>query len=160
MARKIKDPKRFLFDMHRQGWKIIYLQRTNILRQTLSNLMAQHRQSYHHKSSDGPLKLPKIQVDCDTLIERMMKERARYLHKEQELLRDLPNIGLIYEEDLLRIGNHQKTLDKLLNYLGVPPVPAKTNLVRTSKDNLADIIENFHEVSQVIVNTKYANLLK
>jgi LPS sulfotransferase NodH len=154
----MKDPKKFMSSLHRHGWKIIYLKRANILRQALSYLFAIHRGSFQHSSSDVPVKLERMHVDSDRLIE-LLEEREMRLDSEKEVLRSLPHITIVYEDDLVRAENHQKTLDRLFDYLDVPHTPVKSKLVRTGADKLSDTIENFEEVSEILGKTKYAKFL-
>jgi hypothetical protein len=151
----VKDVKRFMTDLHDEGWRIIYLQRKNILRQALSYLRGVHRNSF---LSDGS-RIGKIPVDCDRLIE-LLDERAVRLKNEAEVLRDLPHVRVIYENDLLTGDHHQRTVDRLFDYLGVPRVQVETKLRRTSSDRLSDMIENYAQVSDVIGRTEYAEFLE
>jgi LPS sulfotransferase NodH len=154
----IKDPEGFMNALHQGGWKIIYLRRDNILRQALSYLFAVERDSWQHRLSDGPVELDKIFVDCDRLIE-LLEEREARLEDEAEVLQHLPHATVVYEEDLLRAEHHQTAADRLFDYLGVPPIPVRTDRVRTSVDRLSNMIENFDQVSEGIGRTKYAYLL-
>jgi hypothetical protein len=98
-------------------------------------------------------------VDCDRLIE-LLDERAVRLKNEAEVLRDLPHVRVIYENDLLTGDHHQRTVDRLFDYLGVPRVQVETKLRRTSSDRLSDMIENYAQVSDVIGRTEYAEFLE
>ncbi len=94
-----------MFDLHKMGFKIIYLKRRNSLRHVLSNIVAEHRNGYHHKITNGPLKLEKIHVDPEELLSGI-KERQDYLAMEKEILETLSHIGITYEDDLLGEENH------------------------------------------------------
>ena len=79
--------------------------------------------------------------------------------KEKKIIEALPHITIAYERDLLSAEQHQATADKIFDYLGLASVAVKTKCVRTSSDNLADFIENYEEVVNVISQTKYAKFL-
>lgn len=149
------DPKKFLSNLHKNGWKIIYLRRLNILRQSVSVIIAQTRQKYYDTSAN-PLK--GIYIECDELI-GWLERREINLMKEKEALDGLPHIRIVYEEDLLRAEKHQKTLDTIFDYLGISSVPVKTKLARISSDQMPDFIQNYEEVVCVISKTKYAKFL-
>lgn len=84
-----------------------------------------------------------------------------YLSMEKQILDDLkiPYITIVYEEDLLPGDKQQKTMDIIFDYLDLPSVSVRTNLVRTTSDNMSDFIENYEEVVNIISQTKYAEFL-
>lgn len=152
---RIKQPRGFLERMVADGWKIIYLKRTDIVRHAMSNVVAAHRSSFHHKASQGKFELKKFRVDSADFIRRI-RLRAGWLKDEEEVLRDLPYLPVTYETDLLRPERHQDTTDRVFDFLGAARAPVKTELVRTSKDQLSDVIENYDDVIQAISRTEYA----
>lgn len=155
---KVRDSKQFISDLYEHGWKIIYLTRRNIFRQTISGFVVEQSKVWHHNSIYGPLKLKEIYIDCDELLKRM-KEREMFLAHEKEVLEGVPHITINYENDLLRAQYRQDTLDKIFNYLDVPFVQVKTKLVRITSDNLSAFVQNYEEVERVIGNTEYAQFL-
>lgn len=155
---RIEHPKAFLERMLRDGWKLIYLQRTDIVRHAMSNVVAAHRRSFHHRTSQGALKLEKFRVDAPNLIHRI-KLRERWLRDEAEVLNGFSYLPVHYETDLLHTDRHQETLNRVFDYLGVARATVKAQLVRTSKDKLADVIENYDEVLRAISATKYGAYL-
>lgn len=155
---QIHDPGQFMHDLHKQGWKIIYLKRRNVLRQTFSAFLAMRRQIFHHKLVDGSQKPKKMRVDCDKLVKKI-QERQGYLAQEKQILEHLPHITIVYEDDLLKAENHQNTSDKVFDYLGVPPVPVETQYVRITSDQLSDFVENYDEVVQAVSEAGYAEFL-
>jgi LPS sulfotransferase NodH len=157
-AQRVSDPKRFLADLNARGWKIIYLKRENILRQAVSYLVALDRGTYQHRLSNGPVIINKVDVDCNQLMD-LLDVRAERHRKEAQILADIEHTTVLYERDLLRAETHQATLDRLLDYLGVPRALVKTDRVRTGTDALSDSITNFDEVGQFLAGTEYAPLL-
>jgi LPS sulfotransferase NodH len=163
---RLASPRQLVLRLHDQGWQIIYLERNNILRQSMSLLFAKHKQAlepgkrglFHHRASQGPLRLEKIHVDCD-LLRWYTENREREMKDSRQALVDLPHLSLVYEEDLLRAEDHQRTADRIFDYLGAARVEVATDLVRTSTDRLADMIDNYDEVVRVLANTKYAAML-
>ena len=149
------NPKKFLINLHKSDWKIIYLKRNNVFRQTISNFVAESSGIYHLRNEDE-LNLPKIQIDVDRILERMAG-RIKCLSYEKEILKTIPHLEIIYEIDLLK--NPEKGIDKVLKYLEVRPYPVKSTLHRTSKDKLQDYIINYNEISEHISKTKYSKYL-
>ncbi|MBE9126705.1 MULTISPECIES: Stf0 family sulfotransferase [unclassified Coleofasciculus] len=157
-----KNPEAFLFNLHKNGWKIIYLKRKNILRQAVSRMLANRKNQWHLTSQDKKNKTPsKAYIDCDELI-KQIQDGEMYLEKEKEVLDNLnlPYITILYEDDLLKTEKHQETLNRIFDYLGLSSIPVKTQLVRTTSDQLSDFIENYEEVVKAVRQTNYAEFLE
>ncbi|MDY6786012.1 MAG: hypothetical protein SW833_26270 [Cyanobacteriota bacterium] len=152
------SPEDFLWKLHQDGWKIIYLQRLNIFRQVVSNLVAQSRGKWHEKHQE---KLQRSQVSID--LKELMQQLKRYdnnLVQAQKMLQKLPYCEITYESDLLNADNHQNTLDRIFDYLGVESVPIKAQLKKVSQKSLDQDIENYQEVVDFISQTNYAKFLE
>ncbi|MGH2541828.1 MAG: hypothetical protein ACRDIB_03465, partial [Ardenticatenaceae bacterium] len=150
----IRDPKQFMLDLSTQGWQIIYLKRRNILRQAISSIVAEQRQAYQHRRSEGRLELGRVMVDGVDLLGRM-EERKGYLAQEEQVLEGLPYFPLVYERALLTTDNWQTVLDQIFAYLELPSAPVTTPLVKITPHRLADLIENYGEVAQVLHEAGY-----
>ncbi|MEB3359107.1 MAG: hypothetical protein VKK04_20440 [Synechococcales bacterium] len=151
------DPQQFLQTLHQRNWKIIYLTRTNVLRQSLSSLVGAIKNQWHIRSSSAADR-SKVHIDCDRLLAEL-NSRQRYSQQEETILSTLPHIKVVYEEDLLIQEHHQPTLDRIFAYLGVESVPAKSKLKRTSSDRIADIIQNYDELVNTLQGTPFAEFL-
>jgi len=151
-------PKPFLTELHDKGWKIVYMQRQNLLQQAISFYVAQARDTWLDKSSDALAGFT-FKVDCEALVAKMQRlEKA--IQEEEALLEGIPHLKLVYEEDLLKQENHQHTLDQLLGYLGLESVAAQATLKKTASRKLSDYIENYQEMTEVLSKTAYASFLK
>lgn len=155
----IQDPKQFMLDLCKQGWKIIYIKRRNIFRQVVAAIIARAKNKYVYRLPDRPSKLEKTHIDCGKLIKKMEKQEM-LLAKEEEILQNLPHIKLAYEDDFQKTEYHQRTADKVFEYLNVASVPASTNCVKATSGKLSDFIQNYEEVVQTVSKTKYAKFLK
>lgn len=155
---QIRDPKQSMSDLYEQRWKIVHLKRRNLLRQAISGFVLAHRKKPTHRITDGALRLGEIYVDCDELVSKI-KEREFYMVEEKEVLDSLPHMPVTYEDDLLRAENHQDTLDRIFDYLGVPSAPVKTDLAKITPAQLSDFVQNHEEVIRVISKTEYAKFL-
>ncbi len=152
------DAAKFLLCLHENRWKIIYLERKNLLRQSISDMIAAIRNEYCD-TAENPLKNSKFYIDCDELITGI-EYRERQLIEEKKLLKKLPHIMFIYEDDLLTAEEHQKCSDSVFNYLGLPSVAVETSMRRTSSDKLSDFVQNYEEVAKLITNTEYSRYLE
>lgn len=154
------DPRQFLHAHVERGGKIIYLRRENIVRQAISSLIAMEtglwrsdRRAYEVR------RRRKFRIDCDVLL-RNVRWREATLVQEQMVLRELPHLPIVYEQDLLDAGQHQKTMDRLFEYLGVARVPVTAgSIIRISSDRLTDAVENADNVVEAIMQSPYASFL-
>jgi LPS sulfotransferase NodH len=154
----LRDPRRFLDVLHRDGWKVIYLWRANVLRQAMSNVIAERRQLYQITNGQPSPAIERMAVDVDLLMRRM-QGRTRFLRDEADVLRDFPHVAVQYERDLLDSSAHQRTLDRLFDFLSTPRVPVSTRLARINDRRLSELVSNFDEVRARLGGTEYEGLL-
>ncbi len=152
------DPKSFMLSLHKKGWKIIHLKRINALKQTISFLIADKSKQWHH-FANKPLTYPRVNINCESLIKKI-RRIEKFLAEEEIILKDIPHITVIYENDLLRSKDHQGTLDKIFKYLNLSSMPVKTKFKRVSSDAMSNYIENHEEVVKVVSNTEYARFIE
>lgn len=153
-----QDPQEFLQQLLDDGWKIIYLKRENLLRHGLSLITARQRKKFHVPAGNNKVIKQKVKVDCNLLLAQM-KDREEYQHADEKLLSKIPHLTIVYENDLLNEENHQSTIDKICDYLGISSVAVKAPFARLTPDNLSDLIENYQEVIDVLSKTKYAHFI-
>lgn len=141
--RRPLDPTGFLADLDREGWRIIYLRRDNLLLHVLSNLITlQRRSPIKTDDQDEGLRLT---VDCDELVDRVHSRQA-FAAGEQEALRGVRDYATVrYERDLADAARHQATVDTLLAHLALPPRPAQTALRKINTRPLSELIVNYDE---------------
>ena len=152
------EPRQFLFDMLDNGWKIIHLRRDNILRQVVSLIAARQRNSFHIKSKTKKTNSKKIEVDCHKILKEI-SQREAYQEEDFKVLKELPYLTVVYENDLLREQDHQRTVDRIFEYLDIHSVPVQSNFVRLTPNYLSDLVENYDELVGVISQSKYAHFL-
>lgn len=157
----IQDPKQFIHELYREGWKIIYLKRRNMFHQQVYRLLflQKYKNKQKYKSKDTLSRGDKTYIDCNNLIEGM-KRREMFLAQEKKVLENLPHLEIVFEDDVLRAKNHQRTLDKILDFLNIPSVPVKTVMIMSSTGRLSDVIQNYDEIVQAVSKTKYAGFLE
>ncbi|HRI83931.1 MAG TPA: hypothetical protein PK536_00635 [Ignavibacteria bacterium] len=154
---KYKDYDRLLMSLYEQGWKFIHLKRVNYLRHKLSNIISYQTNIYHLRNNDEEFN-KKITVDCSQLLEGI-KYGEEVEKTEEENLKNIPHIKIIYEEDLLDNSKFQNTADRVFSYLGIDSFPVESGLKRITKENLEDVIENYKEVENFFKNTGYEKYL-
>lgn len=157
-------PRRVLARLHRQGWKLILLERDNLLRQALSFVIVNHRRSWghpdpwRHRRGDGPLALDRIRIDPRALLARLedVEHRRR---QTRETLRDLPHLTLSYERDLLGAEAQQAAADKVCDFLGARRMAVASNLVKVGPADLAMLIDNYAELTLALADSPYADMM-
>lgn len=138
------------------GYKIIFLRRENLLRQTLSKHYAVHRNAWHDKGKSDHR--PKMKVNIKELIGHLQEGRIldRY---EEEALAGLDYITVSYEEDLKTVEAQKETTARVRDYLGLEHFEAKTNLRKITAAKLEDFIENAKELQEVLKGSSYHDMI-
>ena len=151
------DNVEFLRYLTDQGWKIIYTQRRNFVKQIISAIIAINRHQWHD-SSDNPLKNKKFHIDLDELFKGIQRKETQTA-TELDILQHLPHLTVVYEDELLEPQWHQQTTDKIFDYLGIPSVSVQASLKKTTPKDLSQIVENYDEIVEAIGKTSHAHFL-
>ncbi|MBK8982178.1 MAG: hypothetical protein IPM38_07610 [Ignavibacteria bacterium] len=154
---KYKDYEKILMSLHEQGWKFIHLKRVNLLRHKLSNIITYQTDIFHLRKNDEEFN-KKIIIDCKQLL-KGIKYGEEVEKTEEENLKNIPHMKIIYEDDLLDNSIFQRTADRVFNFLGINSYPVKSELKRITKENLEDVIENYKEVEKYFMNTEHEKYL-
>ena len=145
--KRLVNPTLFLQTLAEDGWQIIYLRRKNKVKHALSGLVAKNRRLHQpdiwHKYDDNREEL-NIFVDCEQFTKRVEK-RINLDACEREVLADLEYHEVVYEDDLEQPESHQKTVNRILNYLSLEPRLASTNLRKVNSHSLKELIFNYEE---------------
>lgn len=150
------DPGTFLRTMAEQDWRIVHLQRRNVLRQALSSMVAEQRARYH--SVDGA-RLEPVHVDPEALLTRT-RAREEYCTGEAEALRGLDHLSLVYEQDLLEPDRQQATASRAFEFLGLEDVRVTTILQKIGSRSLDRDVANADEVRGVLLASEFADWLE
>jgi len=76
--------------------------------------------------------------------------RSDYLIQEQELIEKYEHLKINYEADLLNPESHQKTIDRICNFLSIPSNPVVSNFKKSNQFEYKEIILNYDEVLPII----------
>lgn len=156
---KIHNPVEFVIDLHQEGYKIIHLKRRNIVRQAISHLYAKHREKFHHKENQGEQIHQIIKLDIEELKDELQLLEG-YLFVENQIIESVKYLRIYYEDDLLDKNNHQETVDRIYEYLGIKSVCVRTDYVKTTPEDLSRFIVNFDEVMEYLAGTRYAKYIE
>ena len=145
-----------LTQLTERGVKIIYLERENLIRQSVSWLLADcaklRKQNY--KKSQKPIKIKSMKFDTDMLLRRI--QRFEQLSNfEHTTLDSLSYLHLSYEKDLMQEKRHQTTLDRICDFLDIKSAKAITRYAKISSNDLRKSISNYQEIYDFLKGTKY-----
>ncbi|WKN33483.1 hypothetical protein PZB74_09080 [Porifericola rhodea] len=145
--------------------KFILLKRNNYLRQMLSLYMGWKAKVWHIKQNER-FKEQKVILDVkDTKIGNTTKPTLLHLFEDfdnyyaiiESSVKGYDNLILSYEDDVLpdpMIG-----YSKICSFLGAGSFPAEINLKKTNTQALSEAIENFDEIKEILIGTKYEWML-
>jgi hypothetical protein len=94
-------------------------------------------------------------ADLINVLERAETWKARL----DGIVEGLPQIRLVYEDDLADASTHQATVDRLCATLGLPSAPVTTNLVRVTPGSMSDRVTNYDEIVDALARSRFAELL-
>lgn len=144
-----------------QGIMCIHLERTNILRQVTSWIIADERKKenyQNYKKGQKPIKLSSIEIDPEKLMFKMREFKAKQ-DFAREAVKGFPHLYLSYEKDLRDEKIHQQTLDKICDYLGIDTAKVITRFSRVSPPEMSTYITNYAEVIQYLSKTEFSIFL-
>jgi hypothetical protein len=156
-TQRISDPAAFLGRLYIEGWRLVHLVRQDRLRQALSLAIARQRRVFHHTQPTSPPRPDPMRINPEHIVVGMRVMDAR-LREERAALAGLPHLALAYEDNLLRPEQHQTTLDRVFDFLGVERAPVTTRYGRIGTDGLADQVANLDEIYQAVRATGYVSL--
>jgi LPS sulfotransferase NodH len=151
-----KDKNKVFRWLHRNGYKIIYLERQNLLEQAVSNVRA--RQFGFHQRKNDQAKFESAPIDKDELM-HWLKGVDAQSRIEKELLQGYPFHYVSYEEGLEQESCHQQTIDRICAFLGINRAPVEASYKKVVAGSLEDIISNFGEIRDMLKETPYAKYL-
>ncbi len=154
---RFSEAKALVRRLAREGWRIVHLRRKDWFRQALSGILAEHRQLYHDRGTVEVDRSP-VTVEVPDLMRRM-ELLERFTAQEEEVLETIEHHRLVYEADLLREADHQRTLDGVLDYLGVPRAPASSIYRRTGSDDPEHDVANWSAVRGGLCGTRFEDFL-
>lgn len=155
---RIGDPQGFIDRLCASGYQIISLKRRNIVRQSISHLYANYRGKFHHSQNQGEQVFVPMRLEPEQLFrELQLLERLNTLG--DQLLAGRSHLSLYYEDDLSEADRQQGAVDRVSEFLGIPPAKLGTSLVKTTPEDLSLIIENYAEIRDSLAGTPYAPYL-
>lgn len=151
------DREGFLRGFAERGFRIIVLERRDLLQQVVSSVRGIETQ-HHHRQRDHqefrPMRVDPVAVLCALA---WFEDAVSFV---RTALAGAPVLDLVYEDDLLDPECQQRTADRVCDYLGLPPARVQTDLVKIAPRSVADQLENFDEVAALLSQTRFAGLAR
>lgn len=141
------NPTKFLNKLQADGWKFIYLQRTNKFKHSLSNLIAIERKGFHKFNKTKELLEFYININA---FKKSIENRISLDQQEQEVLKEIKHFHITYELNLKDNTCHQKTISDILGYLKLSNARVFSNHVRINTYTPSNIIKNWDEVHNML----------
>ena len=152
----VEDGKVFLNELVQdQGYKLIYMKRENLVKQTLSKHYARFRGSWHESKK---VNITKMIVSIQDFIHEL-NEGRKLDFLEEDVLVGIPNFEVIYERDLEENDAKIKLMLNICEFLEIPTFKPEIKLEKISAKKVADYIDNWSELEQAIGKTKFSNFL-
>lgn len=123
---QLVDTPGFLRRAYATGWKVIYLQRTGLFDQVISELVAYQTRRYFGQYQPEPALELTISLEQFHDCARRVVQR-RYEH--QQLLRTIPHLLVTYEDELAESTAWLATITRICDYLAVPAPASVTSPV-------------------------------
>jgi len=149
--------RKIITTMYEKGWQFIYLRRLNLVKQALSNILANQRQKWKHLATQD-FEREKVYIDCEVL-QRTLGIHDTITKINEVIFSNFPHCEVIYERDLQNASNHQATVDRIFTYLDLESVPTSTQLRRVSASDWAEDVQNIDEVIAFLSNSPYCKYL-
>ena len=151
------DPAGWLERRHTEGWKLIHLYRSNVVRHALSGLLLEQR-GVPHRDAGSDVR-ESYRVDAARVV-AAARGRARQLDDERTLMANIPHVAIGYEDDLVQPDAHQRACDRIFEFLDLATAPVKAPLQRLAPDDLRQQIANFDDVLAELDGTELAPMLR
>jgi LPS sulfotransferase NodH len=136
--------KRLVQRLHRNDWKIIYLERKNILKQAFSAEIGRISKSYLRKKNTPP---PNETYRLHPhKVAKAIRKIKRGNRKANIILKDIDHLIIYYEEALKEQTTWPETFGKIFQFLDIEPYELRSNVTITDPRSDRERIENFDEI--------------
>ncbi|MEM9772609.1 MAG: hypothetical protein AAF889_13625 [Cyanobacteria bacterium P01_D01_bin.73] len=155
--KKPVDSVKVLKRFQKYGWKIVFLTRRNRVKHALSNLVRNARGAAHKFEGEEEEK-HRLLVDCDNFVERVSKKiYADAL--EREAVENVEHIDLVYEDDLEQADAHQRSVDTVIEFLGLEKRKAETLHRKVNQQSMEELIINYNEFRECVASNEWEHFL-
>lgn len=143
--------------LQRNGFRMIYVLRRNLLRLAFSNIWARHYgfHSAKNRAERHPDKArTPIVVEQEDLMWWLHGLTRKY-RDERAFLDGSPHLEIVYEDDLAEPEQWEPTMNRFFDYIGVDRAPVETTFKRTTPETLDQIVANHEDVRAWLAGTEF-----
>ena len=140
----MSEPSRFMSILHDQGYKVIYLQRCDLMRHAIALLRSRQSNCRH--------------IDPQALI-NTIKQLDEQRIVEAAMVARVPHLKITYETDLLDPNVHNDTAQRLCRFLSLQQRQRTKHCIKLVHQSLSDLIPNYDEVYATLEDSDYAYVL-
>lgn len=164
------SPKKLVEGLDRNNFKYaIILERKNLLRRHISEIVGAKRKIWHHKQKEGvEPDLTEIEIDLEKAYwggeVRPLFEWFSEIEDSYNYFRSLAHehdwtiLELTYEDDIL--PDPMIAYQKICSFLKIAPESPKITYKRSNPFALYDILSNFDDIQRCLSGTKYEWMLE
>lgn len=144
---------RWLYNL---GWKIIYLEREDIVNQVFSNMIAAQTGHYHSEKKRKEQSFRHV-IPENSFI-NLINNRIRWHAKEKSILKTTSFLRISYEKELMTAKKRERSLPTIFKYLSVTPEKVDADLMKTYSRPYSQIVENYDSLITRLKNEGYTKL--
>jgi len=148
----------FVSTIHEHGFKIIYLDRRDLLLQALSLEFANQTDRWQMRD-DSYVDFEPFAVDVDAVV-RTMERLDHHRTLAEEMMGGLPRHNVVYEDDLLPPEAHQRTADAACEFLGFDSASVVATLLPMAPPEGRQRVTNYDELTARLSTTRFAKYLE
>jgi hypothetical protein len=146
-----------LHSLRRRGWRLICLSRRDALQQTFSWAVAQATGLWQ-RTAGGEAPPQRVVLDAASFL-RDLQTCVDDRQALAGLLRPLPHLPLIYEDDLQRSDRWPATGARLCAFLGVASAPLTSRIAKTWERPYTEVVTNYAEILAAVAAGPFAPLV-
>jgi len=155
---QVHDLGRTLHSLHQRGWRLLYLHRRDALQQTFSWCVAQA--SGHWQATTGQPSASSGAVTLD--VSNFLHDLRTCVQDRQtlaELMRALPHLPLVYEDDLQDSARWPATGARVCAWLGIAAAPLTSRVVKTWERPYRDLVTNYDAIIAAVAASPFYDLV-
>lgn len=140
----MSEPHRFMDLLHGQGYKVLRLQRRDLMRHGLAILKSKQP----NNRSVNP-------ADLITTLKQLDEQRIA----EAAIVAQVPHLTITYETDLIDPNVHNTTAQRLCQFLDLKQRQRAYYPIKLVHQSISDLMDNFEEVRTALEKSDYAYVL-
>lgn len=144
----MSEPHRFMELLYEQGYKLIYLQRSDLMRHAIAIIKAQQPNGHAKNGCIDP------QLLMET-IKRLDDQRIA----EATIVAQVPHLTITYETDLIDPNVHEATAQRLCRFLSLKQRQQTQYSVKLVHQSISDLVANYDEIYATLEHSDYAYVL-